>query len=236
MEHKITNNRLLDSLHISERDWLLPQMEEVALPATQIISPPFVSPKFGHFPIAGIASLVTLLESGEVVEAGLVGPEGVIEAFHLLGSAGMPSQIIMQIEGRALRVPFPVLRKAFLTLDSFHCLVLQQVQEHVLVLTQLTACNRLHSVEQRLARWLLMVQDRLRKPSFRLTQEFLAEMVGVRRPTVTLVIGRLQREGIIECGRGSIRIVDRESLERLSCECYRVVRNIVTPAHNLHGR
>ena len=227
--HEITGNKILDSLHASEREWMLPQMEIVTLPSARILCPPFVVPRYGHFPLTGIASLVTLLQSGEVVEAGIVGSDGLVEAIHLLGSAKFPSQIVMQIEGKALRIPFSALFRAFCTLDSLHRLVLQQVQEQVSVLAQLTACNRLHGVEQRLARWLLMVQDRLRRPTFSITQEFLAEMIGVRRPTVTLVVGRLQREHVIECGRGQVRIVDREGLERLTCECYSVVRDIITP-------
>jgi CRP-like cAMP-binding protein len=130
------------------------------------------------------------------------------------------------MEATALRIPFNVLQKEFLENEIFRKSVLQCVQSQGFILGQLAACNRLHEAEQRLARWLLMVRDRVASETFLLTQEFLGNMLGARRTTVTQAAGTLQRKGLIKYSRGRIHVVDPTGLESAACECYRTVRNL----------
>jgi CRP-like cAMP-binding protein len=221
------SNRLLDSLPADYRRSLLSRMEQVALPIPTTLYRPNTLPKYAHFMTSGVTSIVTFMEDGNGVEVGLVGCEGLVEGFHLLGAAAVPTTGFVQVEGTALRLPFAELQHEFLVSEALRSRVLQFVQAQGLILGQIAACNRLHEVEERLARWLLMVQDRLGQNKFYLTQEFLAEMMGARRTTVTLAAGSLQRSGMIEYRRGHIHILDRESLESAACECYPLVRDLI---------
>lgn len=220
-------NRLLDSLPFDYRASLLARMEEVALPVPQILSGPNEAPRFAHFLTSGITSIVAFMQDGSGVEVGLLGAESLVEVLHLLGPTAIPTTAFVQVDGSALRLPFREIQHEFATQEVFRNRVLQSVQAQSLISTQLAACNRLHEVEERLARWLLMVRDRVGSSDFYLTQEFLAEMIGARRTTVTLAAGSLQRSGLIEYSRGNIRILDSERLEAAACECYPIVRKLV---------
>lgn len=226
-------NRLLHVLPFEYRTSLLSRMEPVTLPVSTTLYRAGEIPKYVHFMTSGITSIVTFMEDGSGVEVGLVGCEGLVEGFHLLGPANVPSSGFVQVAGTALRIPFVELRKEFLASEMLRSRILQCVQRQSLMLSQIAACNRLHEVEERLARWLLMVQDRIGDHMFALTQEFLAEMIGARRTTVTLAAGRLQQSGLIEYRRGHIHILDREGLESAACECYPIVRGLVA---NLYQR
>lgn len=210
------------------RSSLLARMEEVALPIPTNIYRAGEVPKYAHFMTSGITSIVTFMENGSGVEVGLIGSEGVVEAFHLLGSSNVPTTGMVQVEGAALRIPFAEFRKEFIRFEPLRFCVLQAVQGQALIVNQLAACNRLHEVEERLARWLLMVSDRIGKSEFNLTQEFLAEMIGAGRTTVTMAAGSLQRSGLIEYSRGHIHILDRERMESAACECYPIVRDLIS--------
>ena len=129
----------------------------------------------------------------------------------------------MQVGGTALRMPFGQLRNEFLTVEPLRRLLLEQMQEQIVIGNQLAACNYFHSVRERLTRWLLMIQDRIHGAPFHVTQAFLAETIGVQRPTVTLMAGELQRRGLIVYSRGEIRICNRAGLEKAACECYRII-------------
>jgi CRP-like cAMP-binding protein len=167
------------------------------------------------------------MEDGSGVEVGLIGCEGLVEALHLLGEAMIPTTGFIQVEATALRMSFANLRKEFSSSEPFRNHVLQWIQGQSFVLSQISACNRLHELEERLARWLLMVRDRLGEDNFYLTQEFLADMLGTRRTTVTLAAGSLQRSGLIEYTRGKIHILDSDRLESAACECYGIVRALI---------
>ena len=222
----LTSNRILDALPSAYRSSLLPRLEPVTLPIPNMLYLSRETPRYAHFLTSGIASFVTLMEDGRALELGVVGPEGLVEVAHLLGGAGVTSEALMQIEGTALRMPFSELKREFMTSEPLRCLILEFVQEQTLIANQLAACNYFHSVRERLCRWLLMIQDRLNQPEFHLTQAFLADMIGVQRPTVTLIAGELQRGGLIEYWRGNIRIRDRAGLIASACECYRVIANL----------
>ena len=185
------------------------------------------SPYF-YFMTSGICSVVTELCNGETVEAGLVGSEGVLPGLQLLGPGQeIQTTSLIQVAGTGLRMPFQEFAQEFQESEAVRRLVLRYVQHQNLVLSQLTACNRMHEVEERLSRWLLMVADRVEGTEVLLTQEFLATMLGTRRSTVTLAAGVLQRSGLIEYSRGRLRILDRERLESSACECYAVVRRLL---------
>jgi CRP-like cAMP-binding protein len=201
-------------------------MEEVTLPLSTTLWRPFEYPKYAHFMTSGITSIVTIMEDGSGVEVGLIGPEGLVEAFHLLGPASAQTTAFIQSAGTALRIPFAELKKEFLANEALRSVILRFVQGQGLMLSQLAACNRLHEIEERLARWLLMVSDRIGANEFYLTQTFLADMVGAQRTTVTLAAGNLQRGGLIEYRRGRIHILDRPGLEIAACECYPIVRDL----------
>ena len=138
-----------------------------------------------------------------------------------------PTTAFVQVAGSALRIPFAEFHKETFASAPLLRGILEFVQRQHFALTQLAACNGLHEIEKRLARWLLMVQDRVESPTFYLTQEFLATMLGIRRTSVSLTAGRLQQSGLIEYRRGHISILDQERLQRAACECYPIVRDLV---------
>jgi CRP-like cAMP-binding protein len=221
------SNLMLDALPPARRESLLVHLQPVSLPLGTVLSRAGELPKYAHFMTSGIASVVTFMADGIGAEVGLIGREGMVEGIHLLGPASSPTRVFIQIEGTALRMPFSELQKDLFTSGPILQRILESVQCNGFILSQLAACNGLHEIEERLARWLLMVQDRLESERFYLTQEFLAEMLGARRTSVTLVAGNLQRLGLIEYTRGHIRIVDRETLQHVACECYPIVRDLV---------
>jgi CRP-like cAMP-binding protein len=221
-----SSNLLLASLSPKYRAALLSRMRTVALPAHEGMYERDETPKFAHFLTGGIASIVGIMSSGASAEVGIWGREGMVECFHLLGNARIPTRCFMQIEGTALRIPFKDMQREFLECTEMRECVLQGVQSQIAILGQLAACNRLHEAEERLARWFLTVRDRLEADNFYLTQEFLAVMLGSRRTTVTAAAGALQRKGLIRYSRGRIHIVDPVGLESEACECYATVREI----------
>ena len=221
-----SSNLLLNSLSPKYRAFLMSKMRTVPLNAREVLYEPDETPKFAHFMTSGIASIVGTMSTGASAEVGIWGKEGLVECFHLLGSARIPTRCFIQIEGSALRMPFKDLQKEFDESDELRECVLQSVQSQGAILSQLAACNRLHEAEERLARWFLMVRDRMENDTFYLTQEFLAVMLGSRRTTVTAAAGALQRKGLIRYSRGRIHIVDPAGLQKEACECYTTVREI----------
>jgi CRP-like cAMP-binding protein len=145
---------------------------------------------------------------------------------HLLGPASLPTDCIIQLEASALRISLGDLKAAFNSSDEIRERILEMAQEQALSMSQISARNRLHEAEERLARWLLMAEDRTQVDILRFTQELLAEMLGSQRTTVTVIAGALQRSGLIEYSRGHVRILNREELESAACDCYRVCRNL----------
>ena len=183
-------------------------------------------PRYVHFLTSGIASIVTMMETGEAVEGGLVGFDGFPEKVHVLGPQRGMTRCFMQMAGAAWRMDFRRFQAEFLRDPDLLKAVHQFVQHDALVLAQLGACNRLHEVEERLARWLLMVQDLVESDEIRITQEFLGEMLGARRSSVTLAAGSLQRSGVIAYSRGRIFVTDRAALEGVACECYPIIAKL----------
>ena len=202
------------------------RLTAVSLPVGMALYEPHEAPQFAHFLTSGIASVVTSMKDGGTVETGMWAREGLAECMHLAGSDRVPSRCFMQMGGSALRMPFADLAHDFENISALRVGIQQSIQVQALILGQLVACNRLHEVEERLARWILMLQDRTQEDVLLITQEFLAEMLGSRRTTVTLAAGALQRIGLIEYQRGRVHILDRERLESAACECYPVIRKL----------
>jgi CRP-like cAMP-binding protein len=218
-------NLLLSLMPSEQRSMLMRLLEPVALPLRAVLFEPERTPYHVHFITSGLASIVTYMKDGEAAEVGLVGRDGVAEAIHLLGPGLIQTNCFMQIAGTGLRMRFKDFDQLFQRDEALRRPVLRYVQFQSLVLSQIAACNRLHEVEERLARWLLMVSDRIGDSELNLTQEFLSQMLGARRSTVTLVAGTLQRSGLIEYSRGHVKILDRDRLESAACECYRITQD-----------
>lgn len=219
-------NLLLAALPPKSKASLMSRLKPVTLAARELLYEPDEIPRFAHFITGGIASIVGTMLSGAVAEVGIWGKEGLVECFHLLGNARIPTRCFMQIEGSALRIPFKDLQKEFRENRELHEGILQGAQSQGAILGQLAACNRLHEAKERLARWFLMVLDRIEGNTFHLTQESMAVILGSRRTTVTHAAGVLQRKGLIRYSRGRIQIVNPAGLEKEACECYDRVREI----------
>jgi CRP-like cAMP-binding protein len=173
----------------------------------------------------GMASMTTTFEDGSQVEVGMFGYEGVIGVSALMGTKRSLNRIYTQIAGEGYSCPVEVARREFAGGGAFQSLALRYVQTQLVQATQSAGCNAKHQVDQRLARWLLICADRAHSNVFKMSHEFLADMLGSSRPTVSLAAEILKSEGLIEYRRGAIRILDVDGLENKSCECYRVIKN-----------
>jgi CRP-like cAMP-binding protein len=219
-------NLFLDSLSAESRETLLKPCVEIDLPLRTSLYEAGSPPRYAYFLTSGIASVVTSMADGNTAEVGLIGREGVVGSFHLLGPAKVFTNCFIQLHATALRVPSVDLAAAFRSNEEVRDRVLEFVQEQAVSLGQLAGCNRLHESEERLARWLLMAQDRTGSDVLNFTQEFLAMMLGARRTTVTVIAGALQRNGLIEYRRGKVTILDREGLESVACDCYKITKQL----------
>ena len=221
-------NELLAALPAEVLQRLSPALELVPLALKEILHRPGDPIEYVYFPGAGFVSELTVLESGDMVEVATIGREGMVGIFASDGEERAPSLSMVQAAIEVCyRLRATVFREEMDRRGPFHQLMTRYMHAHVGLIMQSTACNAMHTVEQRLARWLLMAHDRVGVDDFPLTQEFLAMMLGVSRPSVTIVAGTLQKAGLITYHRGHLKIVNREELEAASCECYRVVRNLL---------
>jgi len=181
-----------------------------------------------YFPGGGFLSIVTVLEDGSMVEVATVGREGVVGSSAVLNSIPLTSAAMVQgANDICYRMTLDAFRDEMDRRGPFFDVVTRYTQALLYLIMQSTACNAVHTVEQRLARWLLMAQDRMEVDAFPLTQEFAAMMLGATRPTVTVVAGTLQRAGLIQYHRGHLRILNRAQLEAASCECYRTSKALL---------
>jgi CRP-like cAMP-binding protein len=219
-------NKILLSVSNQEYAKIRPFLEFVNLPQYFTLHEPHGKLQFAYFLNRGLASIVVATRSGKNVEAGVVGYEGAVGMALAVGLYKSPLCEVMQIEGEGFRISARALAATLqatpeLQLKLSRYAVLQGMQ-----IAQTAACNRLHDVGQRLARWLLMAQDRVRSTRLLLTHDFLATMLGTDRPSVTLAARKLQRDGAIHYNRGDVQILNRKKLESAACECYRVVQHL----------
>ncbi len=219
-------NHLLSSLPPGERTRLISILEPWALTQRASLNEPGEEAPYVYFPLTGVVSLVTRLTDGSGVEAATIGNEGMVGLPALLENKLAPIEAVVQIPGDSLRAASKIFTAELPKLPDLSSLLLDYTRVLFLFVAQSTACNRRHDLPERCARWLLTSHDRTGRDRFPLTHESLGEMLGVRRASVTVAAGKLREEGMIEYSQGSVRIIDRAGLERRSCECYRVVRQL----------
>lgn len=219
----IKRNKLLSALPDEEFHAIEPQLKKVPLVFRQSLYEPEQPIGEVYFPVSGVLSLVNEPESGEVVEFATVGREGMAGLPVLLGGDSMPSHTFVQVEGEAFRMEAKAFRKAVEENPAFHTTLMRYTLALLNQIAQSTSCNRLHEVQERCARWLLQTHDRVESDTFVLTQEFLSQMLGVHRPTVTVAAGMLAKAGLIDYTRGKITIMNRKGLEAASCSCYGLI-------------
>lgn len=221
-----TRNALLGALPVEARGMITAGSRVVHLEQRRVLWEPGQETRHVYFPLSGVISLVTVMNDGDMVEFATVGREGMVGLHHFLGAPSMPSQrAISQVAGDSLEVDAGAFREASQGAGPLRDLLERYALVLVVSTAQEVACNRLHPLEMRCARWLLTARQQVGADEFALTQEFLAEMLGVRRATVTIAAGLLQKAGLIRYRRGRIEVLDPEGLAAASCECYRVIHD-----------
>jgi CRP-like cAMP-binding protein len=217
-----SQNRLLAALPLDDHKRVASSLEVVRLKLKQLLHKPGEQVDYVYFPGGGFCSVVTVLADGSMVEVATIGREGMVGLSPAMSTSPMGASAVM-VQGETetcYRMRAGAFRREMDRRGAFYELLTRYADAHMGFIMQSTACNAVHSVEQRLARWLLMAHDRMSSDEFPLTQEFVAMMLGAARPTVTVVAGTLQKAGLIRYHRGKVRIVDRRKLEAASCECY----------------
>lgn len=222
--HDPEKNRLLAALPTEVKDRLFPQLEFVPMPLGKPLYESGDPLRHVYFPTDSIVSLLYVMEDGDSAEIALVGDEGMIGVSLFMGGESTPSRAIVQSAGSAFRLLGQTLKDEFNRHGKMLFLLLRYTQSLLTQMAQTAVCNRHHSIDQQLCRWLLLSLDRLDGSHLVMTQELIANMLGVRREGVTEAAGKLQRRGVIEYKRGHITVIDRPALEKMSCECYAVVK------------
>lgn len=215
-------NRILAALPKKEIARLQPHLSPVTLKLRQTLLDGDAS--HAYFMEEGLASVVLPMESGATVEVGVIGKDGVVGLPILLGADGMPGQTFIQVEGSGFRIRAQTLKDEFERPGELRRLLHKYLLANLVQSAQNAACNRLHTIGERLSRWLLTCHDRVGSDRMALTHEFLAQMLGAPRTTVTLAAGMLHQAGLIDYSRGHVTVKNRAELENAACECYRVVR------------
>ena len=221
---KQVSNKLLLSISDSDYSSLRPHLEYISLPNHLVLHEAGEKVGFGYFPNRGLISLVVVMKDGRTAEAGIVGNEGFTGTLAAVGLSRGPLQAVVQITGDGVRVEVGALQNTLESAPHLQLMLGRYAAIRGMQIAQTAACNRLHDIEQRLARWLLMTQDRVDSGLLPITHDFLATMLGTDRPTVSLAAGALQKKKLIEYTRGAVKIVNRKKLERSACECYGVIR------------
>ena len=220
-----SENRLLAALPFEEYERLLPSLQQVSFSLGEVVYEFGGHLDYVYFPTTSIVSLLYTMANGSSAEMGLTGNDGVVGIALFMGGGTMPNRAVVQSAGAAIRMKAKVLQDEFALGGKFQYLLLRYTQALITQISQTAVCNRLHSVEQQLCRWLLLSHDRVKTDELIMTQELIADMLGVRREGVTVAAGRLQDEGAISYVRGHIKILNRQKLEESVCECYRVVKD-----------
>lgn len=222
-------NLLLAQLPVADQERLMPALQVVTLKLKDFLYKPGEPADYVYFPGGGFCSLVTVLRDGSMVEVATIGREGCvgIEAGTERGRLSFSAVMVQAGVDVCYRMTTRSFRREMDRRGAFYDVVTRYAQALMGIVMQSTACNAVHSVEERLARWLLMAQDRMSSEEFPLTQEFVAMMLGATRPTVSVVAGTLQRAGLITYRRGRVKVIDRKKLERASCECYKAATSLL---------
>src|SRR5688500_14461578 len=218
-------NHLLAALPIAEWARWLPALEPIDMPLGEVLYESGVAMTHVYFPTTSIVSLLYVMEDGASAEIAVVGNEGIVGISLFMGGETTPSRSVVQSAGQGFRMRAQLLKDEFNRSGPVLHLLLRYTQALITQMAQTAVCNRHHSLDQQLCRWLLLSLDRLKEPELIMTQELIANMLGVRREGVTEAAASLQRAGLIHYRRGHITVVDRKGLEERTCECYEVVRN-----------
>lgn len=218
-------NCLLSFLTPDELARLRPNMRHVTLPLGHVLYECGDKVEFAYFPTTCVVSCLYTMRNGAIAEIALVGNDGVIGTPLFLGGGNTTHRAVAQIGGHAFKIPSKVLQDEFARSGPLQHTLLRYTQALITQISQTAVCNRLHSLEQRLCRWLLLCHDRVNRSEILMTQEFIANMLGGRRESVTVAAGRLQDAGLIHYSRAHIKILDRRGLEAAVCECYKVVND-----------
>ena len=221
---KQVSNKTLLSLSDNDYSSLRPHLEYVSLPNHLVLHEAGGKAEFAYFPNRGLISLVVVMNNGKTAEAGIVGNEGFVGTLAAVGLSRSPLQAVVQITGDGFRVEIGALQNILESAPHLQVMLSRYAAIRGMQVAQTAACNRLHDIEQRLARWLLMTQDRVDSGSLAITHDFLATMLGTDRSTVSLAAGVLQKKKLIKYTRGAVEIVNRKKLEDSACECYGVIR------------
>ncbi|HEX8709685.1 MAG TPA: Crp/Fnr family transcriptional regulator [Pyrinomonadaceae bacterium] len=217
-------NRILNQLPPEEYERLSPHLEPVTLALGDVLYYPQDPVSHVYFPHSGTVSVVATFADGGGVEVGVVGDEGVFGINVVLGSVSTPHEALVQLPGDGVRASSDVLRREFKQGGQLQDLLLRYTQAFIVQIAQTAACNKVHSIDGRLARWLLMTSDRATGRELELTHEFMALMLGMRRAGVSEAAGKLQDAGLIRYRRGRVTVMDRQGLEDAACECYLIVK------------
>ena len=223
-EGKPVSNHILLSVSDSEYSSLRPYLGYLSLPNHLVLHEAGGTLEFVYFPNRGLISLVVVMKDGKSAEAGIVGNEGFTGTPAAVGLSRGPLEAVVQITGDGFRVKAGALQNTLESAPHLQLMLSRYAVVRSMQVAQTAACNRLHDIEQRLARWLLMTQDRVDSGLLPIAHDFLATMLGTDRPTVSLAAGVLQGKGLIEYTRGAVKIVNRKKLEDSACECYEVIR------------
>ena len=220
-----SNNQLFSAFPIEIQTFFAPHLQKIPLPLGKVLYESGDTLNHVYFPIDGIVSLLSSMESGASAEIAVIGNEGVVGVAVFMGGESMPNRAVVQSAGEAYRLKSSLLMQAFNQDRGLRYLLLRYTLTIIAQMAQTAVCNRHHSIEQQLCRWLLLSLDRLPGNKLIMTQELIANLLGVRREGITEAAGKLQKLGVIEYRRGHITVLDRSKLELLSCECYAVVKN-----------
>ena len=222
--HAEEANRLLRALPIADYEWLLVRLTPMRLRYKQTVIEPEGPIPYVYFPRDGVGSVIAVEQEGGDIEVGTIGNEGFIGLPVLFGDETTTNRVDIQVEGEGWRLGADVFRQMIEERPSVRRLMLRYAAYYVEQVSQSVACNRLHTLEERCARWLLMTHDRVHENPFELTHEYLSVMLGVRRAGVTVAMGVLQNAGIVRYTRGRVEVLDRRRLEEASCGCYRITQ------------
>jgi CRP-like cAMP-binding protein len=217
-------NLLLAALPPEILERWLPQLQRFDLGLGDVLYEPGITMSHVHFPTNAIVSLLYVMENGASAEIAVVGKEGVVGIALFMGGNSTPSRAVVQSAGGGYRMPADAIYREFSSTPAVMHLMLRYTQALITQVAQTAVCNRHHTIDQQLCRWLLLSMDRLSHNELTMTQEFISNMLGVARPGVSLAASKLERMGVISYQRGLIKVLDRPKLESLSCECYRVVK------------
>jgi CRP-like cAMP-binding protein len=219
------SNRILASLSMTDSDRILPNLSRITFEQGDTLLGAGEKAKFAYFMEDGITSVVTTLADGITLEVGLLGREGMVGMSAMMGAPNIPFHSFVQMAGAGFKIKTDLIMREFERSPKFRNKLLLFFHAQWVQTSQITACNRRHDVDERLARWLLTCRDRSDSDLIKLTHEFLGQMLGAPRTTVTLAAGSLQSAGLIKYSRGHVHILDRKGLEKIACECYCLIRD-----------